>query len=131
LQPHFPVLFAAAAAAHTGIFKQPVMDALFEISRPNVEPGIGLMFMRAIFAGWLIALMVWLLPTVEGARPLIIIIIITYMVAHSGFSHLIAGSVDCAYLLAIGKATLGDFFRRFFLPTFAGNVVGASLSSRS
>jgi formate/nitrite transporter FocA (FNT family) len=81
------------------------------------------MFMRAMFAGWLIALMVWLLPAVEGSRPLIVIIL-SYIVALGGFSHLIAGSVDCAYLVASGQASFGEFFLRFFAPTFLGNVVG-------
>jgi formate-nitrite transporter family protein len=113
----------ASAVAHAGLFRPALLGALREVSRPTVEPGFALMFMRAMFAGWLIALMVWLLPAVEGSRPLIVIIL-SYIVALGGFSHLIAGSVDCAYLVASGQASFGEFFLRFFAPTFLGNVVG-------
>ena len=44
--------------------------------------------MRAIFAGWLIALMVWLLPGPESAGASIIIIL-TYLVGISGLNHII------------------------------------------
>jgi len=78
---------------------------------------------RAIYAGWLIALMVWLLPAVEGSGPNIIIII-TYSVALAGFSHIIAGSVEGAFLVISGGAGWGDFATRFFAPTLLGNILG-------
>jgi formate/nitrite transporter FocA (FNT family) len=52
--------------------------------------------MRAIFAEWLIALMVWLLPGAESAR-VSIIIIITYLIGISGFNHIIAGSTTILF----------------------------------
>jgi formate/nitrite transporter FocA (FNT family) len=67
--------------------------------------------------------MVWLLPAAEGSRPLIIILI-TYIVALSGLSHIIAGSVDCAFLVQLEGASWHDFFARFFAPTLLGNIVG-------
>ena len=44
------------------------------------------MLIKAMLAGWLIALMVWLIP---GAGPsrLLLILIVTYVVAISHFSH--------------------------------------------
>ena len=115
-------LFADAAAL-AGVFRPALLSAFADVSRATVESDFALTFMRAIFAGWLIALMVWLLPATEGSRPLIIIIL-AYIVGLGGFSHLIAGSVDCAYLVASGQASIGEFFLRFFVPTFLGNVVG-------
>jgi len=50
--------------------------------------GFGTVRMRAIFAGWLIALMVWLLPGTESAGASIILIL-TYLVGISGFNHII------------------------------------------
>lgn len=51
---------------------------MIEVSRGATEGGFGTVFMRAVFAGWLIALMVWLFPAAESAR-VSIIIIITYL----------------------------------------------------
>lgn len=76
-----------------------------------------------MLAGWLIALMVWLLPAAEGARSFIIIII-AYVVALSGFPHIIAGSVEGAFLVQIGQASWSEFAVRFFAPTLLGNMLG-------
>jgi formate/nitrite transporter FocA (FNT family) len=116
------VLFAAALA-HGVAFDADVLAAFADLSRPTVRADFGVTFVHAIYAGWLIALMVWLLPAVKGSRPLIILII-TYVVGLCGFSHIIAGSVECAFLVQIGQATVNDFFLRFFGPTLLGNIVG-------
>ncbi|SFK84350.1 Formate/nitrite transporter [Methylocapsa palsarum] len=104
-------------------FEPNQQHALAEISVRIFHGGFGPTFVRAIFAGWLIGLMVWILPAVGSARPLIIIAI-TYVVAIGRFSHLIAGSVDAFYAVAIGEASWFDYAYRFFLPTLLGNVVG-------
>jgi formate/nitrite transporter FocA (FNT family) len=116
------ILFAAALA-HGSAFTPDVMSAFADLGRPTIEANFGVTVVHAIYAGWLIALMVWLLPAVKGSRPLIILII-TYLVGLCGFSHIIAGSVECAFLVLIGQAAWSDFFLRFFAPTLLGNIVG-------
>src|SRR3954454_1815240 len=104
----------AIAVAHTAIFGPEVRHVFAEDSRASIEASFGPTFIRGIFAGWLIALMVWLFPASNGSRPLIIIIV-TYVVGLSGFAHIIAGSVECAFLVQIGEASIEDFTTRFFL----------------
>lgn len=116
------ILFAAAMA-HGAAFAPEVLRAFAELGHQAMRADFSVTFVRAIYAGWLIAIMVWLMPAAEGSRPLIIILI-TYMVALSGLSHIIAGSVDCAFLVQTGVASWGDFFLRFFAPTLLGNIVG-------
>jgi formate/nitrite transporter FocA (FNT family) len=113
----------AAVLAHTDVFTPDVKAAFSEISRHAIAEPFGTTFLKGIFAGWLIALMVWLLPGAGSAR-LIVILIITYVVALGGFAHIIAGSVDAFYLVETGAATWGDYLWRFFTPTILGNVVG-------
>ena len=55
----------------------------------HFRAGFWILAGRAIFAGWLIALMVWLLPRAELAK--VSIIIITYLVGLAGFDHIMAG----------------------------------------
>ena len=81
-------------------------------------------FWRAILAGWLIALMVWLLPAAEGGANVMIVVGLTYLIAIGGFSHIVAGSVDAFYELFRGHTTLGIMFGTFFVPTLLGNIVG-------
>jgi formate/nitrite transporter FocA (FNT family) len=113
----------AAAIAHSSVFDPGLMTAFAAIGRRVMQWSFGLTFSRAIFAGWLIALMVWLLPADQGSRMLIIVFI-TYVIALAQFPHVIAGAVDAAFLVQIGQASAGEFFTRFFLPTLLGNIVG-------
>jgi len=116
------ILFATALG-HGGAFEPNVVNAFAALGRQSMRAGFGPTFVRAIYAGWLIALMVWLLPAVEGARPLTILII-TYIVALCGLSHIIAGTVDAAYAVQFAGVPVADFVMRFFVPTLLGNIVG-------
>jgi formate/nitrite transporter FocA (FNT family) len=79
--------------------------------------------LRAIYAGWLIALMVWLLPSARSAR-LLTILLITYVIAISKLSHIIAGSVEATYAVMMGTASVQDYLLGFFAPTLLGNMIG-------
>ena len=100
------------------------MKAAFtEIAHHALGSSFSTTCLKGVFAGWLIALMVWLLPGAGGMRP-VVIMIITYVVAIAGLAHIVAGSVDAAYLVWTGAATLAEYVWRFFLPTLLGNAVG-------
>lgn len=105
------------------IFEPGVGKELSQIGAKGYENGFWPTLLSGVFAGWLIALMVWLLPGAETAR-VTIIIIITYVIGLGGFAHIIAGSIAALYAVIHGDATLGMFFFRFFLPALTGNIVG-------
>jgi formate/nitrite transporter FocA (FNT family) len=113
----------AAVLAWTDLFPPEVKAAFAEIGRPVLADSFGTTFLKAVFAGWLIALMVWLLPAADAARPFLIVII-TYIVALGDFTHIVAGAVDASYLVASGEVGFFPALNSFFLPTLLGNVVG-------
>jgi formate/nitrite transporter FocA (FNT family) len=113
----------AAVLARTEVFAPAVKDAFADIASHSIEGSFGVTALKGVFAGWLIALMVWLLPSAGSLRP-IIIILITYIVGIGNLTHIIAGSVDAAYLVVAGDAALGTYVWRFFVPTLLGNMVG-------
>jgi formate/nitrite transporter FocA (FNT family) len=78
---------------------------------------------KAILAGWLIALMVWLLPSAMTAK-LFVIMLLTYIVGIGRFSHIIAGSVESAFAVFSGHATILAYLVHFLLPTLLGNTIG-------
>ena len=84
------------------------------------------MFSKGVLAGWIIAMMVWMMAATEQSR-LAIIIIFTYLIAISGFTHIIVGSAEAMYMVFAGETSFADAVLRFGLPTLAGNVVGGSL----
>lgn len=113
----------ALCLAHTAIFEPHVQKALFEVSYERLGTGFGTVLIRAVFAGWLIALMVWLLPGAESAR-VSIIIIVTYVIGLGGFNHIIAGSNKMFFLVVSGAESWGAYFTHFFVPTLLGNIIG-------
>ena len=113
----------AWVSASTSLFEPEVRNAFREIGHRAMEPGFVTILLRGILAGWLIALMVWLLPAAESAR-LWVIVIITYVVGIGEFSHVIAGSTEVLFLVTSGEKTILDYIAGYLLPTLAGNIIG-------
>ena len=116
-------LAVALVAALTNAFEPDVKRAFAEIGHKAMEPGFATTLLRGIFAGWLIALMVWLLPFAESARVWVIIFI-TYLVGIGHFSHIIAGAVEVFTLAAMGEAAWPSVLGSYIDPTLIGNVIG-------
>ena len=68
-------------------------------------------------------MLVWLLPFAETGR-VAVIILMTYVIALGSFTHVVAGSVDTFYLVALGIKTGGQYLLSFMLPALCGNVLG-------
>jgi formate/nitrite transporter FocA (FNT family) len=113
----------ALCLSRTAIFSSQIQQSLTQIGAEHLGSGFGNVLVRAIFAGWLIALMVWLLPAAEHSR-VVIIIIITYLVGLGGFSHIVAGSTTMFFLVVTRQASWGTYIVNFFLPTVIGNIIG-------
>jgi formate/nitrite transporter FocA (FNT family) len=116
-------LVFAAFLAIPGLFPAAVTRSLAAVSHETVTGQFVPTMLRAVLAGWIIALMVWLLPSAQSARPLVILIL-TYIVSLGHFSHSIAGAIEGGYALFTGGASIGQFVMGFFVPTFIGNCIG-------
>ncbi|HEY1770435.1 MAG TPA: formate/nitrite transporter family protein [Chthoniobacterales bacterium] len=114
----------ALLVAKTNALDPGVLAAMKNLGYESMGHDVGTLILRGIFAGWLIALMVWLLPFAETARVWVIIII-TYIVGVGGFSHVVAGSVDGFFLVASGAKTFAEYFS-YMLPILLGNIIGGS-----
>jgi formate/nitrite transporter FocA (FNT family) len=115
-------IFAWLISRH-GLFTVPVETALAELGTEIVSGSFWPTMFKATLAGWLIALMVWLLPGAQSAR-LFVIILLTYVVSLGHFPHIVAGSADAAYAVFSGHATYRDYLFGFLVPTLTGNTIG-------
>ena len=113
------------AAVHTAILPPEVKAECLAIGNEVLEAGPGTHFLRAVLAGWMIASMVWILPSAEQSR-FWVIVLLTYLVGVLGLSHIVAGTVEAAYALLSGASSPQDFALHFFFPTLAGNVLGGT-----
>ena len=125
------VLISNLAGAHlfawvvgnTNLFKPEVRHALDGIARESASVSFGDALLRGVFAGWLIALVVWLLAAAD-ARRLVIIAIPTYIVGLASFTHVIVGSVEVLFLVMTGGLAWSAYLAGYFVPTLIGNVIG-------
>lgn len=116
------LLFAAAAAV-PHLFPADAVHAFRELGMKAAEPGFVNVLLKAVVAGWLIALMVWLMPAAASAR-ILVIVAITWLIAAGEFSHVVAGSVETGFAAMSGAIGWGDYLLGFLVPAFIGNSIG-------
>jgi formate/nitrite transporter FocA (FNT family) len=116
-------LVVALVIARTSVFELHARSVFLAIGHEALAPAWLTILLRGIFAGWLIALMVWLLPFAESARVWVIIII-TYIVGLGHFSHIIAGAVEVFSVAAAGEAGWLGVIGHYLIPTLLGNIIG-------
>jgi formate/nitrite transporter FocA (FNT family) len=115
---------AFAGSLTLGAVASPEVRAAFsDIGHRALEPGPAGVLLRGIYGGWLIALMVWLLPAARYAK-FFVIVTVTWLVGAGEFSHVIAGSVEVLYLLVTRQIGVGTFLGGFFVPALVGNSIG-------
>ncbi len=115
----------AWVVANTQIFQPDVQNAMLKLAQDAMHVTFGLAILRGIFAGWLIALMVWILAAVDGGR-VAIIVILTYVVGLSHLTHIIAGAVEVLFLPMAGAASWWQVVAGYMLPTLLGNIIGGT-----
>jgi formate/nitrite transporter FocA (FNT family) len=114
---------AVALALHfSGAFPEEIRAAFAEIAEQATEGSASEHFVRAVFSGWLIALMVWMLAG-ASARAFVVVMV-TYIVGLGHLSHIIAGSTEVLYAVLDGKMAPVSYFTQFLLPVGAGNLIG-------
>lgn len=118
--------FVAALYAFTPAIPPDLLPALKEIGHHATSMPAFQGFMRAIPAGMLIAALVWVLPASESFS-LQVIILFTWLIAAGDFAHIVAGSVEMAFMMLSGELGLFPAVFRFFIPVLCGNVVGGTL----
>ena len=108
---------------NTPAFSPHVQDTFAKIARETVAVTPAQAIVRGIFAGWLIATLVWMRAAIDSEQiPLIVIM--TYFVALGSFTHIIAGSIEALFLVCTGVMPWMKFATGYMLPTLLGNCLG-------
>jgi formate/nitrite transporter FocA (FNT family) len=107
----------------TDAFDSNVHVQFAAIGHEALRSGFATTFIRAVFAGWIIALMVWMLPA-ASTEQISVVLIMTYIVGLGGLAHVIVGSSEVLYLVVTGQSSIGEYLGSFFAPALLGNVLG-------
>jgi formate-nitrite transporter family protein len=115
-------LFAWVVAV-TPMFLPEVRSAMLALAKEAAAVGFGEAVLRGIFAGWLIAMVVWMLAAIDTGR-IAVIVFMTYIVGLASLTHIIAGSVEVLFLVMVGVKSWSAIALGYMLPTLIGNIIG-------
>jgi formate/nitrite transporter FocA (FNT family) len=118
-------LVAALFCTFSPALPEGLYDAMLAVSRHLTEHTWFAMLFGGITAGFLMAAMVWMLPSADTAQ-FWVIVVMTFVIGAGGFPHIIAGSVEAFLLLLHGDVDAWWMAGRFVAPVLAGNVIGGT-----
>jgi len=107
------------------MFPPGATENFLHVSRELVELSFKDAFMLAIPAGFLIAAMVWLMPTAKSSG-FWVVLFLTYMISLGGMTHVIAGSTEYFLLSLNGELSWPRSVFYGILPTLIGNILGGT-----
>jgi formate/nitrite transporter FocA (FNT family) len=116
-------LLVSLVATRTTAFDPEVRHEFASLGTEAMKHGFGTTLLRGIFAGWLIALLVWMLPYAESAH-FWVILAITWLVGAGEFSHIVAGAVETFAAAWAGQKPWMQVAGGYLVPTLIGNIIG-------
>jgi formate/nitrite transporter FocA (FNT family) len=118
-------LLAAIFCSYTPVLPAELLHGMQNISRDLLGLGWWPMAFRGVSSGFLIAAMVWMIPSAESAK-FAVITLMTYLIAIGGFTHIVAGSMEANMLVLHGDWEWWRMLGQFFVPVLLGNIVGGT-----
>ena len=118
-------LLAALFCSFTPVLEDNLKQAMLEVSMHTLGHGWFEMLVRGISAGFLIAVLVWLMPSAEGAE-FQMTVVLTYLIAIGGFQHIVAGSMEAFMLVLAGQQSVAQMLLGFIAPVLVGNILGGT-----
>lgn len=113
----------AWVVGNTPMFKPEVQHAMLVLGKEAANVTFGAAVLRGIFAGWLIAMVVWMLAAIDTGR-IAVIAILTYIVGLAGLTHIVAGAVEVLFVAMVGVKSWGAIAWGYLFPTLIGNIIG-------
>lgn len=114
----------AFALTHMSLPSADYMGILTDISMHAVDKPFMEVFLMGIPAGFLIAVMVWMMPSAKGSEFLIIFTMI-YLIALGDFSHVVAGSFEAFFVAFTGDISWMAAVT-YILGAGLGNILGGT-----
>jgi formate/nitrite transporter FocA (FNT family) len=118
-------LLVAVLMAKAIILEPEQVEAALEVSRKALDHDFANTLLLATPAGFLIASIAWMLPNARGSE-FWVIVLVTYVIALGGFSHVVAGAGEAWLLMLSGERTMGEAVGGFILPALIGNIIGGT-----
>ena len=98
--------------------------AIIDVSKHAIHRDLGMVFLQGLPAGFLIAALVWMLPSAEN-NEFFVIFLMTYLIAIGDFTHVVAGSAEAFVLMFVGDISVSGAFG-YITMAGLGNIIGGT-----
>lgn len=119
----------AYAVGQTGVLSPEAAGAATDLVLHGFETPWWTVFWKALFAGWIVAGVVWLATAArDTASRVLLVYLAFYTIGASDLFHVVTGAADIAFHATVASSPgLGALFSRLWLPTLLGNTAGGVL----
>lgn len=118
-------LISAAAISYTRVLDERAFGFLLEEVAQKMEPNFVGTTLYAVYGGWVVALMAWLVAASRDTIGKAFVIWATAIVIPAGsLPHSIAGSAEVLIGVMADKVLWTDYVTGFLIPAVLGNVIG-------
>ena len=115
----------AAVIVYGQVLEPAPLEVLFGEVAHKAQYGFGATFLKAVFGGWLVALIAWLVAASQDTISQIFIVFsLAFLIPAAGLTHCIAGSTEFLISVFSGKETWAEYLGGFLVPTTLGNTIG-------
>ena len=115
----------AAAVTYGDLLDPAAFDLLLQEAVHNLEPGFWGLALKAVFGGWLVALVAWLVAACKDTISQVFsIYVLSFLIPAAGLAHCVAGSTEVLMSVFAGETMLWEFFSGFLAPATLGNAIG-------
>jgi formate/nitrite transporter FocA (FNT family) len=118
-------LLASIFCSYAPVMPADLLHGMQVISRDLLGLGWWQMAFRGVSSGFLIAAMVWMIPSAESGK-FAVITLMTYLIAIGGFTHVVAGSMEANLLVLSGDWEWWRMLVQFLAPVLIGNMIGGT-----
>lgn len=116
-----------AFLAIPGVLPEQVREAAPEIMSVAHAHPPGVVFARAILAGWMVAALVWLMHRMRNTSPLLLIFAVTCFMPLLSLEHVVVGTVESTYAALLGIRPAGELLVHQTITLFGNTVGGVGL----
>ncbi|AWB26445.1 formate/nitrite transporter family protein [Halococcoides cellulosivorans] len=118
-------LGGAAALAFGGVLSSDATGVALDIAQKGIDTGPGVLFVKAAFAGLIVAGVVWVEYAARDTVSRIVVVYLAFLAIPLGnLFHVVVSFTEMMYLVFAGSVAVGTGMVEFVLPVLAGNTAG-------
>lgn len=115
----------AAVAYYAKVLEPQAFSLIFEKVSEKMDYSFITIFTKAIFGGWIVALIAWMVAASRDTISQVFFIYgLAFLIPAAGLPHCVAGSSEALMSVFAGEHSWIDFGAGFLLPTTIGNIFG-------